>query len=75
VSRLRCATSDRVLRAGARSQSHRKSYVQALAIIRARARKQRRVLLGLADNGANLVLTLPASVLAIIVSCSPTDAG
>ena len=30
-------------------------------------------MLGLADNGARRVLTLSATLLAIIVSCSPTD--
>ena len=45
----------------------------ALAIAAARAREQRCFLLGLADNGAGGVLTLAATVLAIIALCSPTD--
>jgi hypothetical protein len=44
-----------------------------LAIIGARARKRRRFLLGLADNGAGRVPTLSASVLAIIVPRPPTE--
>ena len=44
----------------------------ALAIIETRARKKRRFLLGLADNGASLVLTLSAALLAIIGPCWPT---
>jgi hypothetical protein len=48
-------------------------YVWPLAIIVAPARTQRRFLPGLADNGAGCVLTLSASVLAIIALCSPSE--
>jgi hypothetical protein len=47
--------------------------VWPLAIIRVRARKQRRYLLGLTDNGAIRVVTLSASLLAIIALCSPSE--
>jgi hypothetical protein len=47
--------------------------VWALAIIGARARKQRQILLELTDNGAGGVLTLRANILAIIALCSPTE--
>ena len=41
--------------------------------IRARARKRSRFLLGLADDGASIALTLCATVLAIIAPCLPTE--
>jgi len=47
--------------------------MQALAIIRVRARKRSRFLLELNDNETRVVLTLSATVLAIIASCSPTE--
>ena len=45
-----------------------------LAIIGARARKRSGFLLELSDNEATLVLTLSASLLAIVASCLPTEA-
>jgi hypothetical protein len=48
-------------------------YLLVLAIIRARARKQSDFLLKLAANGARLILTLAASLLAIISPCSQTE--
>jgi hypothetical protein len=44
-----------------------------LAIIGARARKQRRLPLELTASGADAVLTLSANGLAIIAACLPTD--
>ena len=44
-----------------------------LAIIGACARKQRKFLLGLGDNGAAGLLILSANVLAIVGSCLPTE--
>jgi len=43
------------------------------SIIGARARKQSRILLGLAASGFAFALTLAASMLAIIAPCSPTE--
>jgi Ti-type conjugative transfer relaxase TraA len=64
--------SDWVRRSGAHPSPRSYWYLQALAIIGARARNQRRFLLRLAASGANVVLTLSATVLAIIGACSPT---
>lgn len=47
--------------------------LQRLAIIGAHARKQSKLLLEFSDNEPNLLLTLGATVLAIITSCSPTE--